>query len=104
MELLEFRDTDFGNKVIEKRPVAIVAPTMKFFSEDDIDFVDQAILCYWDKTGKETSDDLHGVAWRTRENGDAMPYELAYLSDERLDGKTAKRALEFAKGRGWHSR
>ncbi len=80
--LLRYDNVDFGDGIVEKRPIAIAAPSMRFFSEDDIEFVIQAILYYWDKTGKGASDDSHGVAWSTRENGDPMPYELAYLSDE----------------------
>ena len=83
--LLRYDNVDFGDGIIEKRPIAIAAPSMRFFSEDDIEFVIQAILYYWDKTGKGASDNSHGVAWSTRENGDPMPYELAYLSDETLD-------------------
>jgi hypothetical protein len=72
--LLEFHTVDIGGNAVEMRPVAVAAPTMRFFSEDDLEFVDKAILYYWDKTGRETSDDSHGVAWSTRENGDAIPY------------------------------
>ena len=102
--LLKYTTTDFGGGRIEHRPVAIAAPSMNYFSPDDIAFVDRAITYYWNKTGRETSDDSHGVAWKTRENNDPMPYELAFLSDERLSTQQEQAALLRAQQKGWTSR
>jgi hypothetical protein len=77
---------------------------MTFFSPNDVSFPDRAIAAYWDKSGKETSDLSHGVAWKTREDGDPMPYELAYLSDTPLGANQRARLLKLAEQYQWHSK
>jgi len=66
---------------IEQRTIALADPDTSLFTAEDIAYVDQSIQHYWDMTGTETSDESHGVAWRTRANGEPMPYESALLSD-----------------------
>jgi hypothetical protein len=82
--IIDYKITYFGDGVIEYRPTAKVPPNLSFFSYDDLSFVDAAIAYYWDKTGTETSDDSHGIAWKSRENKATMYYELSYLSDEEI--------------------
>ncbi len=74
---------DFGNGIVEHRTVPLKHAEMDLFSEEDLGFVNQSIQYYWDLTGMETSDDSHGPAWLTRENGEPMPYEAALLSERR---------------------
>jgi hypothetical protein len=59
----------------ELRPVALTKPVLNFFSRSDIDYLDRAISAYWDETGTEVSEISHGVAWKSREDGEAVPYE-----------------------------
>lgn len=101
--LVEVQRVDFGEGVVEKRTIALVDAQTSRFSIDDMRFVDASIAYYWNKTGEEASDDSHGVAWSTRHNGDDMPYESAYLSDETL-GLNQRIRLEdrMIKG-GWIS-
>jgi Antitoxin SocA-like, Panacea domain len=80
-------ETDFGDDIIERRPIAMVGPNLSNFSKDDIEFVEASIRHYWDKTGGETSDDSHGIAWKTRGDKAIMYYELSYLSDEDLSAQ-----------------
>lgn len=82
---------DFGNGKREYRPVAHQDPDLSLFTEDDISFVDRAIEYYWEKTGREASDDSHGAAWRSRNDGDPMPYESARLSDDELSPSQLER-------------
>jgi hypothetical protein len=82
--IIRFDLTDFGEGIIEKRPIALAEPHLINFTPDDLKFVVRAIGYYWDKTGMETSDDSHGIAWKSRANGDLMYYELSYLSDEEI--------------------
>lgn len=88
----------------EQRPVALADPVLSFFSKQDLEYLDRAISVYWEMTGKEVSDLSHGVAWRSREDGEPMPYELAYLSDEPLGRSQKARLLQLAEVYGWHSR
>jgi hypothetical protein len=88
----------------EQRPVALAEANLRQFSPGDLSYIDRAIAIYWDKTGTETSDASHGVAWSTRENGSPMPYESAYLSDEPISERLKRRLLNFARQHGWNSR
>lgn len=71
----------------ELRTVALAAADLSMFSPEDLGFVDRAITRYRDLTAMQTSDDSHGAAWKSRNNGDPMPYELALLSDVPLGRK-----------------
>lgn len=95
---------DLGDNFVEQRTIVDVQPELKLFSANDLSYVDSAIEYFWEKTGQEASDDSHGVAWRSREDGDPMPYELALLSDRRLGESQGARLLELGKRSGWNSR
>jgi hypothetical protein len=104
--LLDWKQQSFGfdesgKEVIERRPTPLADPVMTFFSPDDLTYVDAAIEYYRYMTGMETSDDSHGVAWRTRSDGDAMPYESAFFSDEEPKPAHLRHVAELAKKRGW---
>lgn len=88
---------------VEHRHIALADPVLQFFSPQDIDYLDEAIAHYYDMSGSESSDESHGVAWRTRSNGDPMPYQLAFLDDNPLPVATMQRAVELARERGWRS-
>ena len=103
-EMIRFDITDFGDGIRERKPVPLGKPNMAYFTDDDVRFVDKAIRHYWDLTGQESSDDSHGVAWQSRENGTPMFYELAYLSDRALGPRQTQRALARAAEAGWSSR
>lgn len=98
---IEFVHRDFGDGFVEERTVALVEPDLSLFSEDDLGFVEGSLRHYWNMTGTESSDESHGIAWRTRAIGVSMPYESAVLSDkrppkaqwERLKALVAARAL-----------
>lgn len=100
---ISYSDTDFGDDKVESRVIPEVPVDVRVFPAEDLRFVDRAISYYWDKTGTEASDDSHGVAWKTREDGDPMPYELAFLSDRKLEGRQLTRLVEMATAQGWKS-
>ena len=76
---------------------------MRFFSADDVAYLDKAIADYWAMSGREVSKDSHGVAWETRANGDPMPYDLALLSDDLMDRSDKDRFSLLAIEHGWRS-
>jgi hypothetical protein len=86
---------DFGNGIRERRPVALAVPDTSRFEGEDIEYLDEATAYYWLKTGREASDESHGIAWRSRYNGDPMPYESALLSDRPLNPSQAERLRSF---------
>ncbi len=95
--------TDFGDDVVERRPVALREPDLSLFSLDDLAFVDDAIAYYWALTGMETSDDSHGVAWQTRTDNEAMPYESALLSLRRPGASQMERLRDRIREQGLQS-
>jgi hypothetical protein len=104
VERVDFGQNEEGEDVVELRTIALVNPNLEIFSPDDLNFVDSSIKYYWGMTGTETSDDSHGAAWRTHNNGDPLPYELARLSDRPLGRSMRQRIADHAKERGWVTR
>ena len=96
----EIRIEELSDVRDEKRTIALVAPDMSLFDEQDIKFADQAIAYYRGRTGKEASDDSHGAAWSSQNIGDLMPYQLADLSDKMLGLKQHNRLASFIEDEG----
>jgi hypothetical protein len=92
---------DFGDNIIEDRTIPLAPYDLSLFTQEDIAFVNSAIDYYWEKTGRETSDDSHGVAWKTHNNGDTLGYELSYLSDTPLTEAQRLRLVRKAHRAGW---
>jgi hypothetical protein len=80
----------------EFRPVAKVDPALNLFSPQDIDYLLESLRHYWDMTGTETSDQSHGIAWRSRNIGDLMPYEASYFNDDPLPEEKLHRLANIA--------
>lgn len=102
-KLISFGTGPDGQEIIEHRPLTQEMPSLRWFSRDDLEFVEQAIAYYWSMTGTETSDDSHGPAWRTRQNLDPMPYESALLADKELGPQQKARIMKKAQELGWRS-
>lgn len=103
-----FEETDFGlgadgAPMIERRPVPLVEPVLRWFSQDDLSYLDASIEYYRQMSGKRTSDDSHGIAWSTRFDGDPMPYESALLSDDRPSPAQLTRIAEKGRLHNWAS-
>jgi Antitoxin SocA-like, Panacea domain len=98
--LIRIEKIDFGDDIVEHRTIALVEPNMTHFDDDDISFVDAAIRHYWDKTGREASDDSHGPAWASRSDQDPMPYESALLSPRRPRATQMERLKQLVFDRG----
>jgi hypothetical protein len=80
---LEFNYEEIGPGFVEERPIAKrPANIQKYFNEADLKYVDDAIAYFWSMTAGAASDASHGLAWKSRNNLDAMPYEASYLVDE----------------------
>jgi hypothetical protein len=101
--VIEVVPLEVGNQV-EQRIIAKAKPNLHFFSRDDIDFVDRAIKRFWANTAGFVSRVSHGIAWKSRELLDPMPYECALLSDAKLSPRSLKRFKEIGQEQGWKSR
>jgi hypothetical protein len=87
----------------EQRTVAKTKPSLHYFSDDDLHYINRSIERYWDMSATQASDNSHGVAWKTRDELDPLPYESALLSNEVLTGHILTRLKERAHEHGWKS-
>jgi len=101
--LISFDRMVFSATVVEERVIALAEPNLANFSAGDLGYVDEAINHYWNSTASETSDSSHGIGWKSRFDGDPMPYELAFLSDEKLSFGMAAKLANLGAERGWKS-
>jgi len=85
----------------ENRPMACQSANHRWFSPDDLRYLDEAVEFYWGSTGRGVSKHSHGVAWETRENGEPMPYNLALLSDDPLTPSETNYFASLGKERNW---
>lgn len=81
--LIEFESRELRGGYVEERPKALARPNLRFFSPDDLAFVDSAVAFYWKKTATAASELSHKVAWKSRDFLDPLPYESVFLSDEK---------------------
>jgi hypothetical protein len=100
--LIEIEAVQVG-AYVEHRIIARVEPSLRLFSADDLHYMNQSIERFWDLTAGEASDESHGIAWKTRDELDPMPYESALLSGEQLSGHSLTRIKEMAHEQGWKS-
>jgi hypothetical protein len=82
---------------IEHRAVPRADPVLKFFSPEDIAYLNESVRHYWDMTGTESSDESHGIAWKTRNLNEGIPYEAAYFEDRLLPNSTLERFADLAR-------
>lgn len=101
--LIRVDDVDFGDGVVEHRTMPLISPDLTLFGDEDLAFVEGSIAYYWNMTGMESSDDSHGVAWKTRANGEPLPYESAFLSDRGVAAPQMLRLQRLAFSQGWTS-
>jgi hypothetical protein len=100
-KLIKIETHHLSDEIEEHRTVAVADPDLSMFTEEDIKFIDDAIAYYWHKTGRETNDDAHGVAWKTHKTGDPLPYELARLADKPLSRRMLGQLLDRARKHRW---
>lgn len=75
----EARHTGVGeqNRVRANRDADV-----SLFTSSEMAIVDEVIDEFWGKNAVDVSNQSHGIAWSSRRDGDSIPYEAAYLSDE----------------------
>ena len=98
-----FSRREMSDGYVELRPVAHVAPSLRAFSPDDIDYVEEAIRFYWSMSATQASDLSHGAAWKSRKFLDPIPYESAFLSDSKMTADERVRFGAMAAAKGWTS-
>jgi Protein of unknown function (DUF4065) len=93
-------DTIITNSYPLKKTIALRAPVISHFSEDELLLVDEVIRELWPQTAGEVSDASHDVRWRTLNNQDHIPYEFAFLG-EGLTEDDERKTNELAAELGW---
>jgi len=85
---------EFGGYT-QKRLVAKRDPDLSIFTNSEIDLLRSLIKENWGKTAKAVSLESHGLAWQTRRDGELIPYEAEYISDESVTQRDIDRTREL---------
>ena len=86
----------------QKRTVALRKADLSAFTAEQIEIVDRVIVALSEKNAKGVSRMSHGKAWEAA-GGDQelIPYEAAFLSDEKNTLEDKMRTKELARKFGW---
>lgn len=87
----------------EQRPEVIAPISRANLSPIDTGYLDEAIEYYRHMTGMATSKDSHGVAWRTRNIGDQIPYNAAIFDDSPLSQEMEHKLHWLGRDKKWQS-
>ena len=74
---------------------------VEYFTAREISIVDSWIRFFWNKAAKEVSRYSHGKAWKLANEGDSIPYEAVFISNEPVTDEDAERAKSLASKFGW---
>ena len=76
-------------------------PDLSMFTVDQIALVDEIITELWNKSAEEVSRGSHGKAWELAKDGENIPYEAIFLSDDAPTGDDILRTYELSEEHGW---
>jgi Protein of unknown function (DUF4065) len=76
-------------------------PNLELLRARDISIVDGWIRFFWGKTAKEVSEYSHGKAWETAREGELIPYEAVFISDQPATIDDVNRVRELAEKFQW---
>jgi hypothetical protein len=76
-------------------------PCLTMFSAAQIAIVDEVIERVGGLTASTVSNLSHGKAWEIADDGESIPYEAVFLSDEPVDAWDKARTIELAAQFGW---
>lgn len=97
---LHIREVDYLGGV-QGKPIALRRPNLDAFSGEDIAILDRVIRESWGRTAGDVSHASHRIEWKTRLNGDDIPYEASWLSNEEPTTAEIDRTRELAAQHGW---
>lgn len=100
---IRFVQVDLGNGFTEERIVTERHPDLHYLADRDLNFIDESVFHYWDKTAREASDESHGVIWKTHVDGHPLPYELSLLIDAEPSPLQGRRIEIMGEQRRWQS-
>lgn len=94
------KEQEFFGKV-QHRVIPLRQPDLSLFKPEDIALVDRVIETLSGQNAKRVSDISHGRAWKAAEEGESIPYQAVFISDDPLDESDVERAVQMARERGW---
>jgi antitoxin SocA-like protein len=91
-------------KYEEHRVVPLRPANLDLLSPRDVAILEEVIALTWKATGQQVSDFSHGRAWEVAgENGAAIPYEAALLSDRQVSAAQIARTRELNRRFRWEA-
>jgi len=84
-----------------ERAFALREPDYDLFSAREISIVEEYIRFFWNWTSKEISEFSHGMAWKIAEEGELIPYEAVFISDDPVTEEDVARTKDLAAHYGW---
>ncbi|CAN5789844.1 hypothetical protein BH23ACT11_BH23ACT11_29620 [soil metagenome] len=68
----------------QNRVISLREPDFDKFRARDIALVDKVIEMLWERNAVQVSEMSHNKAWKNASEGEAIPYEASFVSDEPL--------------------
>lgn len=99
---IHIREVKTG-KYTQHQIVPLRSADLSMFTGDDIALVDEIIETLCHMNGAEISDWSHMRGWKTRYDGDPMPYESCFLSDEPVTAGDISKTEELARKYNWNA-
>lgn len=87
--------------LVQERVVPLRDPKLDLFTASQIELVNEVIRLLWGKSARDVSRLSHGKAWEIAADGDGIPYEAVFLSDNPADAFDMARTRELAEQYGW---
>lgn len=99
---LAIQETTLDPQIARKRPVNLRAADLSVFSAEEIALVDSVIDFCRRATGSGVSRFTHSWhGWIAAEEGETIPYETVFISDEPITALEIARGKELAAKHGW---
>jgi Protein of unknown function (DUF4065) len=76
-------------------------PTFEYLTARDTFIVNRWIQFFWNKSAKEVSEYSHGRAWKIAKEGELIPYEAVFISDEPVTSEEVDMVRQLAAKYGW---
>lgn len=78
------QDVEFGYSHPQQRVIPLRPANLEAFTGSDIATVNALIQEHANRTGTEMAAMTHGIAWKSTDQNEPIPYEASILSDEAL--------------------
>ncbi len=84
-----------------QRLLPLHEPTFDYLSARDTFVVNRWIRFFWNMSARDVSEYSHGRAWKIAKEGELIPYEAAFISDEPVTFEEADMVKELGAKYGW---